>query len=216
MAHWNTIHDPSEVLDTKVSLKHRGCCANQWPCHILRLFLHLHKVSHTFHSKGIRQPRTKFDYEPGFLQGRPFGFFCGLCERTSSCWLFLWALWKPTKAKKRATGRSLFPLERLDREPSLTLFPFFRVAVVGAGISGLTAAYNLQKLGYEVTVFEADDRVGGKVESIYLPNGIPTDGFVVENDKVEEKAQELCGNERPTDLGAVCTFDRGSSCRKHD
>lgn len=41
-----------------------------------------------------------------------------------------------------------------------------RIAVVGAGASGLTAAYTLQNLGYDVTVFEQRDRVGGKVHSV--------------------------------------------------
>jgi hypothetical protein len=38
-----------------------------------------------------------------------------------------------------------------------------KVAVVGAGISGLTAAYELLLLGYEVTIFEREERVGGKI-----------------------------------------------------
>jgi Fe-S oxidoreductase len=36
-----------------------------------------------------------------------------------------------------------------------------KAAVVGGGISGLTAAYELNKKGFEVTVFEQDDRLGG-------------------------------------------------------
>ncbi len=36
-----------------------------------------------------------------------------------------------------------------------------RIAVVGAGIMGLTLAYKLTQKGYQVTVFEADDRPGG-------------------------------------------------------
>jgi monoamine oxidase len=36
-----------------------------------------------------------------------------------------------------------------------------KVVVLGAGISGLTAAYELHKLGYTVSVIEARDRVGG-------------------------------------------------------
>lgn len=43
----------------------------------------------------------------------------------------------------------------------------FRVAVVGAGLSGLTAAFDLIKKGYEVVIFEAGDQLGGKArESI--------------------------------------------------
>ncbi|MGD2082521.1 MAG: FAD-dependent oxidoreductase [Chromatiales bacterium] len=41
-----------------------------------------------------------------------------------------------------------------------------RVAVVGAGAAGLTAAYELTALGHEVVVFEKERRVGGKVFSI--------------------------------------------------
>ena len=36
-----------------------------------------------------------------------------------------------------------------------------KVVVLGAGVSGLTTAYELGKLGYNVTVLEARDRVGG-------------------------------------------------------
>ena len=40
-----------------------------------------------------------------------------------------------------------------------------RVVVVGAGFSGLAAAYELTRAGYEVTVVEARNRVGGRVIS---------------------------------------------------
>ena len=37
-----------------------------------------------------------------------------------------------------------------------------KVIVVGAGIGGLVSAYELQRAGFDVTVFEARDRVGGR------------------------------------------------------
>ena len=41
-----------------------------------------------------------------------------------------------------------------------------KVAVLGAGIAGLVAAYELRKAGYEVTVLEARDRPGGRAWSV--------------------------------------------------
>lgn len=48
------------------------------------------------------------------------------------------------------------------------------VAVIGAGIAGLTAACRLKKLGMEVTVLEASDRVGGRMTTDRR------DGFVID------------------------------------
>jgi protoporphyrinogen/coproporphyrinogen III oxidase len=41
-----------------------------------------------------------------------------------------------------------------------------KVAVIGAGISGLACAYRLQRLGLDVTVFEANDSAGGMIDSV--------------------------------------------------
>lgn len=46
-----------------------------------------------------------------------------------------------------------------------------RVAVVGAGFAGLAAADAIARGGAEPVVFEARDRVGGRVHSQTLPNG---------------------------------------------
>jgi monoamine oxidase len=37
-----------------------------------------------------------------------------------------------------------------------------RIVVIGAGLAGLTAAYELSKAGYKATVIEAADRIGGR------------------------------------------------------
>jgi protoporphyrinogen/coproporphyrinogen III oxidase len=41
-----------------------------------------------------------------------------------------------------------------------------RVAVIGAGISGLACAYRLQQLGLDVTVFESNSAAGGLIDSV--------------------------------------------------
>ncbi len=41
-----------------------------------------------------------------------------------------------------------------------------RIAILGGGISGLTAAYELSKAGYECTVLEASHRCGGRVMTV--------------------------------------------------
>lgn len=43
-----------------------------------------------------------------------------------------------------------------------------KVAVIGAGPAGITAAHELVKMGAEVEVFEASDSVGGMAKSIHL------------------------------------------------
>lgn len=45
------------------------------------------------------------------------------------------------------------------------------VVVIGAGFSGLQAAYSAQQNGLSVAVIEARDRVGGKIWSVPLASG---------------------------------------------
>ena len=72
--------------------------------------------------------------------------------------------WKEHGYRKDATGR--------------------RVAVVGAGPAGLTAAYYLAKSGHQVTVFEKQDRPGGQ-----LRVGIPT--FRLPREVVDEEISHI-------------------------
>ncbi|HEY0351598.1 MAG TPA: NAD(P)/FAD-dependent oxidoreductase, partial [Gemmatimonadales bacterium] len=57
------------------------------------------------------------------------------------------------------------------------LGPKQRVLVVGAGLAGLAAAYELTQAGHEVTVLEARGRAGGRVQTLREPFA---DGLYVE------------------------------------
>ncbi|MBY0356324.1 MAG: FAD-dependent oxidoreductase [Rickettsiales bacterium] len=46
-----------------------------------------------------------------------------------------------------------------------------RVAIIGAGITGLIEAYELSKLGYHVDIFEASGKCGGRISSVQNPFG---------------------------------------------
>jgi monoamine oxidase len=50
-----------------------------------------------------------------------------------------------------------------------------RVVIIGAGLSGMTSAWELSKQGHEVVVLEARDRVGGRTWSQRLDNGEVTE-----------------------------------------
>ncbi len=50
-----------------------------------------------------------------------------------------------------------------------------KVAVIGAGLTGLTTAYYLKKKGIDFQVFEKSDRVGGVIQTV------KKDGFMYEN-----------------------------------
>ncbi|MBX9950982.1 MAG: FAD-dependent oxidoreductase, partial [Candidatus Obscuribacterales bacterium] len=63
-----------------------------------------------------------------------------------------------------------------------------RVIVIGAGFAGLAAAFELSCVGYDVTVLEARDRVGGRVHTLY--------DFV--QGKTVEAGAELIGANHPT------------------
>lgn len=49
-----------------------------------------------------------------------------------------------------------------------------KIAVIGAGLSGLTAAYRLQQAGHEVLVIEANDYPGGRCKALHR------DGFIID------------------------------------
>ncbi|HFC9435260.1 TPA: phytoene desaturase family protein [Enterococcus hirae] len=71
-----------------------------------------------------------------------------------------------------------------------------KIIVIGAGVAGLSAAVRLQKLGYEVTLYEKDRQVGGKM------NQIKTAGFtfdlgptIVIMPEIYREVFEFCGKD---------------------
>ncbi len=61
-----------------------------------------------------------------------------------------------------------------------------KISIIGSGISGLTCGYYLTKLGYEVSLFEAEDYIGGHTHTVDVSTDeesarIDT-GFIVFND----------------------------------
>ena len=75
----------------------------------------------------------------------------------------------------------------MSPDPAVTGGGRRRVAVIGSGVAGLTAAYVLNRQD-DVTLFEADSRLGGHAHTHDLPQadgsviGVDT-GFIVHNER---------------------------------
>ncbi|HPD61440.1 MAG TPA: FAD-dependent oxidoreductase, partial [Thermodesulfobacteriota bacterium] len=61
-----------------------------------------------------------------------------------------------------------------------------KIAVIGAGPAGLTAAYHLARLGYTVTVYEASDRPGGKMYQVISRTRLPLEDLEHDLKRIED------------------------------
>src|SRR5690606_3177546 len=75
----------------------------------------------------------------------------------------------PRFSRRRALGVGLTGLVPLGcaEDPRPTVGPAppttHRIVIVGAGLAGLHCAYRLRQAGVEVTVYEANHRIGGRI-----------------------------------------------------
>ncbi|MGB3513334.1 MAG: NAD(P)/FAD-dependent oxidoreductase [Microcoleaceae cyanobacterium] len=69
-----------------------------------------------------------------------------------------------------------FSFDRLYRHPG-SLTPYDQgstrkqIAIIGGGIAGLVSAYELSQLNHQVTLLEADSRLGGRIKTHYFNDG---------------------------------------------
>jgi NADPH-dependent glutamate synthase beta subunit-like oxidoreductase len=66
-----------------------------------------------------------------------------------------------------------------------------KVAVIGGGPGGLSAAWQLRLLGHEVTVFEADREVGGKLHQVIPAERLPQQVLQTEIARIKETGASI-------------------------
>lgn len=95
-----------------------------------------------------------------------------------------------------ATGGALLVPSLSGCLPRLTGPTAPRIAVVGAGLAGLTAAWHLRRAGLEATVYEASARAGGRVRTGYgvVADGQPTELGAEFIDSAHTDVRALCAH----------------------
>ncbi len=93
-----------------------------------------------------------------------------------------------------------------------------KIAVIGAGISGLSAAWLLRRHGYDVTVYEQNDYLGGHSNTVDAPGAhgrtVPVDtGFIVFNEATYPNLLALFDHlgvpSTPCTMSFAVSLDRG-------
>lgn len=91
-----------------------------------------------------------------------------------------------------------------------------RVAVVGAGISGLTAAFELAKAGAEVVIYEKEEHLGGHARTVTVDNIDLDLGFMVFNrvtyPNMVEMFEKLGVEMEVSDMSFSVSLEEGKGC----
>jgi NADPH-dependent glutamate synthase beta subunit-like oxidoreductase/Fe-S oxidoreductase/coenzyme F420-reducing hydrogenase delta subunit len=105
----------------------------------------------------------------------PFPAVCGrVCTRPceNECFLTKNGDSIPIRALKRYASNYELARRPLNRKPC-PITKKEKVAIVGAGPAGLTAAVDLIRLGYSITVYEKEDEPGGMLRFAIPPYRLP-------------------------------------------
>ncbi|RLB77552.1 MAG: 4Fe-4S ferredoxin, partial [Deltaproteobacteria bacterium] len=66
-----------------------------------------------------------------------------------------------------------------------------KIAIIGGGPGGLSAAWHLRLLGHAPTIIEADKEVGGKLRQVIPTNRLPADSLKTEIDRIKKLGVEI-------------------------
>ncbi len=80
-----------------------------------------------------------------------------------------------------------------------------KIAIIGAGPAGLTAAYHLARMGHKPTVFEAESVAGGMLATCIPPYRLPREVLQGEIDMIKSTGVEIKLNTR---VGKDISFDQ--------
>lgn len=61
-----------------------------------------------------------------------------------------------------------------------------KIAIIGSGVSGLTAAWHLRRMGYTVDVFEQDEVIGGKLKQVIPSDRLDGEILELELNRIKE------------------------------
>lgn len=89
---------------------------------------------------------------------------------------------RTTELAHRFKGRPITPPEKVYEE---------KIAVIGAGPAGLSAAYQLARLGYSVTVYDEAERPGGKLYQVISRRRLPLEDLDYDLERLAQMGIEF-------------------------